>query len=496
MPASSKNSSTLRLSASRFAVEADIDTPTASWTRDTVRTVASPLKTTLLLLESDTERIAFICTDFNFSTFRDYGAAWAIRRIVAQGLGLSDRRVLLFFSHNHSDARLAEDIVPVPFSDKPPPPGDQPIWTSTGRRFIGELKDHLGRLSAALQPVSAIRYAVGKEARITYNRKGYRAAGTSFFMREEDRLKVATDYSGDIDSRAPLLLFENRAGIPIAGLIQFTGHPVTTFQPENPVVHGDYPMVATDCLARHLQEQHQLEQPVPIGFLQGCAGDVNSKQMFSGGVETGERYGKQLGESLIQALGELKESASQNLALTATTAKLPMATLPSVELLQQELKEMDQFIVRAHAGDPDTLQCVGYNFPTFLSPRYRASLVEQIRPWNEWALQQHRDSTTSGLPTQRPVRIEILTIGDITIVGIPGEPFLQIGRELVAKLPASLVIPCGYINYTIGYIPNSGNVDGNEYMSAFYRCTGNIPPYAKPAGDVIVDAALAALGNS
>ena len=40
--------------------------------------------------------------------------------------------------------------------------------------------------------------AVGRERRISYNRKGRRADGTTYFMREEDRLLLGRDFCGDI----------------------------------------------------------------------------------------------------------------------------------------------------------------------------------------------------------------------------------------------------------------------------------------------------------
>lgn len=226
-----------------------------------------------------------------------------------------------------------------------------------------------------LQPVS-VWYSEGTEGRITYNRKGRRADGSTYFMREEDRQLVGKDFNGDIDRQTPVVVFRDAAGRAVAGLVQFTGHPVTSYHPEKLVVCGDWPQTATDVVGRQLADGG--DEPVPVGFLQGCAGDVNSKEMFCGGVDRARQFGRMLGESYVAALAKLKPSARAGMDYAVETVPVPLAPLPHEDVLRTEIDEMRDFIRRAKAGDEDTLGCVGLNFPLALSPQYRAALVELI----------------------------------------------------------------------------------------------------------------------
>ena len=45
-------------------------------------------------------------------------------------------------------------------------------------------------------------------------------------MREEDRDRMGVDFNGDIDRQAPVVVFRNGQGQPVAAWVQFTGHPV------------------------------------------------------------------------------------------------------------------------------------------------------------------------------------------------------------------------------------------------------------------------------
>lgn len=480
----------LQVAAERFATMVVQETRTGSMTGESVRTVASPLKTTVMLLADNDSEVALVMTDFNFSIFRDYAVTWALRREAASILELPVEQVLLFFAHNHSDGRMAQERTMTVFGGAAPDADEDPSWNETGRRFLGGLRSASTGLRSQLQPVT-VEWTEGWEDRITYNRKGRRADGSSYFMREEDRRKVGVDYRGDTDFQVPVVVFRGEDGTAVAGLIQFTGHPVTTFNPQDPVVHGEWPMIAADMLGEALALTGS--DPVPVGFLQGCAGDVNSKEMFEGGVERAVYFGQLLGRSAITALEQLQPAHHAGVDHASVVAPVPLANLPSVSELKAELAEMEDFIARAEAGDPDTLACVGLNFPKALTPQYRANLVRAIQPWNEWALEQHAAGTIAELPQELPVRTEVVRIGDVAIMGIPAEPFVGIGRIFRRDNPFSLAIPCGYTNYSYGYIPDAPNVGDREYMSAFHRYTRYRPPFAQPAGDVIAETAIEVL---
>ncbi len=472
----------LRAASLEFAVHVKEggSTPyTGRFTDAKVRKVAGPLKGAVTLLEDGDKRLCMVTSDFNPMLSADVSAA--LRKAVAGELELDTANVLLFSSHNHSDMALTTSTVEtyLPVADVP-----EPDWTPVGRQLLEACREQARRVRDRLQPVT-VWWAEGSEDRLTYNRKGRRADGSTYLMREEDRDLVGVDFNGDIDRQAPIVVFKNEEGKPVAGLAQFTGHPVTCYHPERPVVFGEWPRVACDRVARHLDPSGG----APVAFLQGCAGDVNAKGMFRGDVKRSIEYGCMLADSYIKAMGHLQKSERDGFDYAVEKVGVPLAPLPPPETLRAEIAEMERFIQRGAAGDEDTLHCVGLNFPTELTPSYRGKLIEAVLPWSQWALALHEQGKAGDVSKTLNVELYVIRIGDVGIVGMPFEPFQGIGRRIRARSSLPLAIPCGYTNNRYGYLTDGPNTGDREYMSAFYRYTKFRPQYKSPAGDVLADRA-------
>jgi hypothetical protein len=477
----------LKAAALGFDVVPDKGGVTASKVGALVREVAGPLRTTVTLFDHGGRRVCLITPHMNSP--KGANISPLIRRTAAEALDMPVENVLLMLSHNHTDFNLASNHLEASVTYRLAP-GElpEPRLVPAGRSFLQKLTSTAKQLPGMLQPVT-VWWAVGAESRISYNRKGRRADGSTYLMREEDRELMGADFKGDVDEQAPLVVFKNQKDEVVTAITHFTAHPVTCFHPEKPVVFGDWPQVACEHLARHFSPDGK----VSVSFLQGCAGDVNSKGMFRGGVELSRQYGRMLADSYLAALKNLKPSKRDGLDFAIEKVRIPFAPLPSVEALKAEIAEMEGFILRARAGDENTRECVGQNFPHELTPAYRAALVEMILPWSRWALDLHNAGRADTVPKFLEVDIQVLRIGDVGIVGMPFEPFQGIGRQIRASSPLPVVLPCGYTNVSHGYLTDGPNTGDREYMSANHRYSKFRPPYAKPGGDVIATQALETL---
>lgn len=477
----------LRVAALDFDVVPDKGGATASKVGALVREMAGPLRTTVTLLDDGGRRVCLITPHMNSP--KGANISPLIRRTAAEALDMPVENVLLMLSHNHTDFNLVSNHLEASVTYRLAP-GElpEPQLVPAGRSFLEKLTRTAKQLPAMLQPVT-VWWAVGSEGRISYNRKGRRADGSTYLMREEDRDLLGADFKGDVDEQAPIVVFKNTQGSVVTAITHFTAHPVTCFHPEKPVVFGDWPQVACEHLAHHFSP----DKAVSVSFLQGCAGDVNSKGMFRGGVELSRQYGRLLADSFIAALKGLQPSKRDGLDFAIEKVRIPFAPLPSEEALKAEIAEMEGFIRRAQAGDENTRECVGQNFPRELTPAYRAALVEMILPWSRWALDLHASGRADSVPKFLEVDIQVLRIGDVGIVGMPFEPFQGIGRQIRAASPLPLALPCGYTNLSHGYLTDGPNTGDREYMSANHRYSKFRPPYARPAGDVIAIKALETL---
>ena len=473
----------LEVAAIRFGTMADVGDTGSSRVGAKIGEVASPLKTTVMLFKDGATQVCVVAWDIG-------GSNEYTKDIVTRRLGIPRDNVLVFSSHNHSGAPTGAGDPPPYFYSIPYEAPKKRKLTGFGKRLFAQVDDALKKLPSMLEPVT-VWHAEGSEGRITYCRKGRRAAGSTFFMREEDRVLYGKDFNGDIDRQAPVVVFKNDSGRPVAGLVQFTGHPVTSYHPEKPVVHGDWPQVATDIVGQELAGGSG--EPVPVGFLQGCAGDVNSKEMFVGGVERATEFGELLGGSYVRALSDLTESDRPGMNFMMSPAHVPCGDLPSEAELRAEIAEMQDFIKRADANDENTINCVGLNFPHALTPKYRGALIKAVLPWSEWALDLRVTGRTDTAMKAVNMPVHVMRLGDVGILGLTCEPFQGIGRRFRELSPLPLSIPCGYTNGSHGYVTDSANTGDREYMSAFYRYTKFRPQFAKPAGNVLADSGVKAI---
>ena len=474
----------LQVSASTFETSPSIGSETDSLGGDTTTQVFAPLKTTILLLEDERVSICFIGT----SCYSDYYPfSNILRQRVGAILGLKREQVVVFSSHNHSTATLtrANQFAGYLPDESATLRDDQ--LTDFGRKIVQQAEEEARHLRDNLVAVT-VSWAVGHEGRISYNRKGRRADGSTYFIREEDRVLLGQDFNGDIDDHAPVVAFVDHAGRPVCFLVQFTAHPVTSYHPESPVTFGDYAQVACDDLSA-------AHGNAPVLFAQGCAGDINSKFFLLKAppeerVKNATTLGHLLGETYIGASRSLAPSRSQDLGASWCHVTLPFTSIPSEHRLRKELGVVEMFLKRVAEGDESALVCLGLNAARSMSPKYRGKLVEPYQRWLHWALRFHAERRLHDVPTGVELMVGAFRIGDIGLVGLPCEPFLGIGRQIREGGVFPLTIPVGYMNDDVGYVPDGPNVGDNDYSSSYYRYTASFLPYRKPCGDLLASSGL------
>lgn len=473
----------LRASAAQFAVTPPVGAESgASRTSERILEVVGDLKTTLVLFEDGETRLCFVTSSFGL---HETVLNTACRGRVALELGLSPEQVVAASSHNHTVPLLQVRNPDVWGRAGASPTRDDA--NELGWEFMEKLSVAARSLRGGLAPVT-VEWGRAREERVTYNRRGKRADGSPYFIREEDRVLLDPGYIGTIDPDATVVVLRGSDRKPVAVLAFFTGHPVTGYNPEKMVSFGQWSQVACELLSDHLGG-------VPVAFLQGCAGDVNSKYLLTGTIAQAKELGGYLGESFIAATRELRPSERRGLEWTRAEVIVPQAPLPPLPALERDLAQIDDFIRRGRAGDENTLTCVGMNFPRALTPPYRARLVEMVRPWYIWAVDQRKTGTADALPRGLPIGIVVARIGDVGYVGMPFEPFVRIGLRIKRDAPLPCVLPSGYTDGSFGYIPDATACDDREYMGGFFRYLPQRLPYTAPGGEAVAEVSVPILSR-
>jgi hypothetical protein len=425
-----------------------------------IRKIEGPLETRVFAL-----RQGDLCIGWGNSDFNLYDE---VRQRLSTSLKIPLSRTIHSTTHNHSGIR-----------ERGMGPKDPTGFT---QRFYRDLDKAIASLNGKFAPVS-VSWATGEEGTITYNRKGRRPDGTTYFMREEDRIKLPRSYTGVIDPVASVIRFDRKDGTPELFVNHFTGHPVIAYNLEEPVANPDYSGWSIIDLVNAYAGAH------PVGvFLQGCAGDINAKGMFSG-PKLARESGDKLGKVFIQASHHTRPVKNPRLGFATGVAHVPYGPLPSIEQLEKDKQELLAFQRRVDAGDPDTLHVLGYNFSETMKMGYRRNLATPFLRWTDWAIQMQKEGKPRPLDSLA-VTVQAISIGDIAIAVMPHELFVGIGLSIRKRSPFTYTVPAAYSNALYpGYIGTSQDVGSREYMSAFYRYAMK-PPYAKPAGDAIADKAV------
>lgn len=472
--------SNLYVSSRTFSIDA-VKGMRAAHTRAGVNVddVFTDMKTNLLFMKDGDKELLFVTSALGIE-YGDYRKV--IVAVVQEHLRLDEQSIVTASSHNHCAPLLLFNEEP---TDKKS--AEHKSWL-VGKEFQARLRDAVKTLRKELTAVNVF-YGRAEENRISYNRRGVDAKGKTYFMREEDRQIVGEGYRGLIDPEVSVVVFKSiRDQHAVAAFLMFGCHPVVAYNPEKQFVHGQFPQLASEVLSKELGG-------VPVGFIQGTSGDINAKHMLTGTIQQANEAGKKLGETALIASRNLLQSKRRGLEFSNETANIPYDVLPSQVEIERDLREIDDFIKRGNAGDENTLTCVGMNFPKALTPAYRANLIQGVRNWYVWALQQHTENRIKDLPSYVSMPIVIARFGDVGYVGMPYEAYVKTGLKIKSLTNLPMVLAGGYTNGAMGYIPDASATKDREYMSGYFRYKGNVPPYKAPAGDAAADLAVDVLNK-
>jgi hypothetical protein len=85
----------------------------------------------------------------------------------------------------------------------------------------------------------------------------------------------------------------------------------------------------------------------------------------------------------------------------------------------------------------------------------------------------------------------LLTIGEISILLLPGEPFVELGLEIKQRAGREALMVIGYSNGNPGYIPHRAAYETGGYeVAEAYRFYNYPSAFAPEAGEMLVEEAL------
>ena len=248
------------------------------------------------------------------------------------------------------------------------------------------------------------------------------------------------------------------------------------------VLHEDSTLVSADFPHyTRLHVQEQTGEAVPIAYLTGPSGN-QSPRRFVGGqtLEEAERLGRRLGAAVCRALDEMADEAWQGTAqLASRLAKIELPhnrirTLPEADRLLADYRARYEQLKRDHAPRAEirTAECAIFGAEGTVA----------------LAQAEMRGELEARLRDYRPAEVQGLRIGEVCLIGLPGECFTEYGLEIKRRAPRRTFVVTLVNGELQGYIvtPEAAACGGYEATNAVF---------APESGRVLVDAAVDLVSN-
>ena len=295
--------------------------------------------------------------------------------------------------------------------------------------------------NAKLTPV-AMTFRLGEESSVGKNSRLLLKDGTIYWVGPHDDTVRPT---GPFDPELPVLAFDRPDGTHEAVLFNHSTHTIGTVKGavRSPSFYG--------LAAQELER----ERGGLFLFFEGASGSTHNLD-----VPTAE------------AVTRIK---------TAVADTLDRATERPVSRVSGRRKEIT-LKVRTFDEAADDAAVIAYCTKRQPAP-YHQTTIDVFRKMRK-KLAPHQGE-------ERKTWVQAIVLGDVAVVGVPGEFFTYLGEEIKRRSPYRYTYVFELANDYVGYIPDSRAFDKGGYQV----WTGLHSFLAKGSGETIVDAAVKLLGQ-
>ena len=316
-------------------------------------------------------------------------------------------------------------------------------------------------------------------------------AGASFNQRvpmDNGGVKFVRDWrealaaGGPVDPRLNVIRVDKENGKPIACWVRFAAHPACVIF--DAPLSAEFPGYMADELSGIFN--------VPVFFGYGAAGDVNMIPMF-GKESDSARLGHQIAETVSPVFEKIRTHVPKRFVVANSTVDLPLAPMPSLETLDEEIRQIEQF-KEDLAEHPDLEWVIGINCKKDWPVEKKKATVTVLAEWAALAKKAIKDGKT--FPKTWPSALSAVIIDDLSLVYYAGEPFTRIGLVLAARSPLTETLLLATSNGCDGYVGMDEDIRRGGYETytnarAYMLAEDQRPlPYAPGAAEHLIGCAL------
>lgn len=376
------------------------------------------------------------------------------RREIAKAAGIPYEAVFINCTHTHTGPDVGKGVE-----------ADTPWEQTLGQYIVSSAQRAVEDMSKASMSV-----ARGKAERVSFVRRYRMKSGyvrTNPGVNNPDIVETI----GTPDEQEQLVRIR-RQGKPDIVLVNFQVHPDAVGGTK---ISADYPRFVRETLEQALKNR------VRCVYLNGAAGDLNHVNTAprpgeSNGLEDtsfddvlrGYEYARNMGRAIA---GEALKIFGKTEEVSAVPVRFAQHTIqvPSNRAKDSELPHAEHIAALHNAGRDAELPYEAMELTT--------AVAEALR------MVRLKDG-----PESFALNIASVAMGDVALVGIPGEPFTQVGKDIKEGSPFKMTFVSGLTNGDEAYFPMKEAYDegGYEARSSSFR---------RGVAETITDAALEVLNS-
>ncbi len=400
--------------------------------------VLDPLEVNALALSTGEDKVVMMSVDLLHIARDVQDAACAA---ISKATGLTADQIFIHSTHTHTGPGVCMEAYDDAHND------DTAEYTKV---LIRKLSDAAVMAIADLKPAK-MGWAVGKAPNIAFVRRFRMKDGkvrTNPGVGNPDILHPI----GDVDERVNVLRFD-REGAETIILANFGDHP--------DVVGGN--MISGDWPAFFRRKMEKCMDNVKALFFNGAQGDVNHVNVWAKGgdhndmfhdfddVDRGYGHARHMGNVVTGAVLQVYDKVTY-VVVDSIRSKLYSISVPSNMPKPEDMPLAHKYNDLHNAGRDDEIPFKAMELTTVVAEAGRMVRLEHG-------------------PAEFNLNLTAVAIGNVALLGIPGEPFNGIGLGIKEAAGWDMVMPCCLTNGAEGYFPMQDAYDegGYEARSSRYK---------------------------
>lgn len=349
---------------------------------------------------------------------------------IAETTGLQPEQVMIACTHTHTGPETGDD----PYTDW--------LW--------GRIADGVRIAWQAREPAE-VGWASATEDRLVFNRR-YRMADGSVQTNPGVGNPDVVEPAGPIDPEVGVLALHRPDGRTLGLLGNYSLHYVG--------IPDDFTSFSADYFGFFSTMVQRLRGESFVAALSnGASGDINNVDVLGRSVRRNDRYQHcERAGAIIAANAFYAWNEAEFVGQAPIGSALAEITLePRPPATQEDLAKAREIEDRLAAGQQVLM--------------------------GERSFQRRVRRFEAEPPTARATVVQAFRIGDLALVGAPGEFFVELGLEIKRRSPFAQTMVLELANDSVGYIPTRRAFDEGAYEP-------NSSPYEPGFGELIVETAV------